>query len=408
MKRVRIDRDMLYKLYIVEDLSYLEVSKKLNVSQTSICRLCKRYNIKKEIIHPKRIYKREKFGRYTQFDKDELYDLYIVQNKSAKELMKIYNVSEYTIKKALHYQGIKKDKAKAEEVFKRIIFETYGVDHYSKTDEFKKKLKETNLKHCGYESNFKDPKFIKATVEYNMNKYGVKNSSQREDVRRKAKETMLEKYGTDIVTSVPEIQNKIRETSKKRYGVDWYSKSEECKEKVRNTNLKHCGETSNMKTKEFKEQAKKTCIEKYGCECAMQSEEIKKKVLMTKKMNKTITKSSQEEKAFTLLIEKYKNVERQFRSEEYPFACDFYVPTIDLYIEYQGHFSHGNEPYDPSNDDHRKIVEKWKNKNKNSYNDAITVWTIRDPLKRETARKNNLNWIEFFNMNEFMEWYNEN
>ena len=40
------------------------------------------------------------------------------------------------------------------------------------------------------------------------------------------------------------------------------------------------------------------------------------------------------------------------------------------------------------------------------------IWEIRvfkivkyNPLKRETARKNNLNWIEFFNMKQFMEWY---
>ena len=39
------------------------------------------------------------------------------------------------------------------------------------------------------------------------------------------------------------------------------------------------------------------------------------------------------------------------------------------------------------------------------YKIAIEVWTIRDPLKRETARKNNLNWIEFFTMDEFMKWY---
>ena len=38
---------------------------------------------------------------------------------------------------------------------------------------------------------------------------------------------------------------------------------------------------------------------------------------------------------------------------------------------------------------------------------AIDVWTISDPLKRKTAKKNNLNWIEFFNMEQFMEWYNQ-
>lgn len=106
------------------------------------------------------------------------------------------------------------------------------------------------------------------------------------------------------------------------------------------------------------------------------------------------------------LCKKFSFLERQYFSIVYPFACDFYIPELDLYIEYQGHFSHGKEPFDPHKEEHIKKVELWKSKNKRSYNDAINVWTVRDPLKRETARKNNLNWIEFFTMDEFMEWYN--
>jgi len=37
------------------------------------------------------------------------------------------------------------------------------------------------------------------------------------------------------------------------------------------------------------------------------------------------------------------------------------------------------------------------------YEIAINVWTVRDPLKRETARKNNLNWLEFFTLDEFLD-----
>ena len=40
-----------------------------------------------------------------------------------------------------------------------------------------------------------------------------------------------------------------------------------------------------------------------------------------------------------------------------------------------------------------------------SYKNAINVWTIRDPLKRKTAKDNGLNWLEFFTMDEFMKWY---
>ena len=39
------------------------------------------------------------------------------------------------------------------------------------------------------------------------------------------------------------------------------------------------------------------------------------------------------------------------------------------------------------------------------YMAFIDTWTKRDPLKRETAKKNNLNWLEFFNMEQFFAWY---
>ena len=39
------------------------------------------------------------------------------------------------------------------------------------------------------------------------------------------------------------------------------------------------------------------------------------------------------------------------------------------------------------------------------YKNAINVWTIRDPLKRKTAKDNGLNWLEFFTIKKFMKWY---
>ena len=47
----------------------------------------------------------------------------------------------------------------------------------------------------------------------------------------------------------------------------------------------------------------------------------------------------------------------------------------------------------------------FKGKKKKSYKGYIQTWFKRDPLKRQTARENNLNWLEFFNMQEFMNWY---
>ena len=38
------------------------------------------------------------------------------------------------------------------------------------------------------------------------------------------------------------------------------------------------------------------------------------------------------------------------------------------------------------------------------YINAIEVFTKLDVKKRNWAKENNLNWIEFFNLNQFIEW----
>ena len=110
----------------------------------------------------------------------------------------------------------------------------------------------------------------------------------------------------------------------------------------------------------------------------------------------------------------------RYKSELYPWKCDFYIPEIDLYIEYQGLWTHGVKsfnyngiqynchcPYDPNNLIHQEVIKQWKNKNTNFYNSAIETWTVKDVLKRETAKKNNLNWIEFFTIKDFNDWYEQ-
>ena len=51
-------------------------------------------------------------------------------------------------------------------------------------------------------------------------------------------------------------------------------------------------------------------------------------------------------------------------------------------------------------------LKKWKEKSQNSnfYKKAVEVWTIRDVKKRNTAKQNNLNYLEFFNMKQFNDW----
>ena len=47
------------------------------------------------------------------------------------------------------------------------------------------------------------------------------------------------------------------------------------------------------------------------------------------------------------------------------------------------------------------------NKDKNYYANLINTWTITDVLRRNTIKLNNINCLEFFTEQQFMEWYQQ-
>lgn len=175
--------------------------------------------------------------------------------------------------------------------------------------------------------------------------------------------------------------------------------------RVRNSKEKY-GYEYPWQNQTVKDRLKKSLLEKYKVDNIAKLDFIKVREHETKKKNNSYGKSKIEDKIYNLLTEKFGDVYRQYISEKYPFACDFYIPKIDTYIEYQGYWSHGNEPF-VYTEKQKEIINLWESKNTNHYKNAVYVWTIRDPLKRKTAKNNNLKWLEFFNMEQFMQWYNQ-
>ena len=143
----------------------------------------------------------------------------------------------------------------------------------------------------------------------------------------------------------------------------------------------------------------------YGVPNPVQNPKVLAKQWKTKKIRGTFggPHSQQENRIYEVLCEKYgkDNVERQYKSELYPFACDFYILSEDLYIEYNGLWTHGHTPYIGSKENDVKL-EKWKQKAVISdyYKSAIETWTISDVKKRNTAKENNLNYIELWDLND--------
>lgn len=139
---------------------------------------------------------------------------------------------------------------------------------------------------------------------------------------------------------------------------------------------------------------------------ATKGKEILQKRHDTCKKNGTFNSSKPEQCIKSSLESIFVDLAYQYRSDVYPFNCDFYIPSLDLYIEYHGSWTHGGRPFNKEDESCIEQLEHWQEKAKTSkfYQNAITTWTIRDAKKRRCAIDNKLNWICFYSIGDFEEW----
>lgn len=158
------------------------------------------------------------------------------------------------------------------------------------------------------------------------------------------------------------------------------------------------GNRSPMQTEIGKENFKKSMLDKYGVDNPMKLRDVFLKVNKGKF-------SKKEDRYYNYLVSIYgaDDVVRNYKCERYPFFCDFYIKSKDLFIECNFHWTHGPKPFDVNDFECQHILDKWKEeaeeKDSKYIRQAIHIWTELDPLKRETARKNNLNYEEIFDWN---------
>lgn len=289
-----------------------------------------------------------KFHNYEKPYKEDLEYLYNILNLSINELVLLFSSTKRFTTRILKFFDIKKDKKLRQLKNEELFIKKYGVKNPMFLDSNKKKLKNSFLE-----------------------KYGIENPSYDKNVLEKRKQTCLKHYGVEYSFQSEKIKEKSKQTLLKKYGVEYISQSQIIKDLY-------------QQNKDI----------------------ILKKIFNTKRKNNSFNISKQEDTVYELLIQKYPNVLRQYKSKLYPFNCDFYIPELDLYIEYQGFWMHGFEPYTGSKEQKEKI-KLWESKNTSQFKNAINTWTIRDPLKRETAKKNNLNYLEFFTIKQFINWFNQ-
>lgn len=361
-----------------------------------------------------RDYKTNPLGRYEQIPEEDLLYLYIELNLSKSEIKEILgkDVSKY-----LKQYNISKNKEQRNECRRKTNLKKYGCINVSQNKQIKDKKKQTCIEKYGVDNPFKNEQIQEKQKQTCLERYGVENVFNNTSTRDKIKQTCLEKYGTENPLSNKDIQDKIKQTNLEKYGTENPLLNPEIRQKIKETCLQKYGSTHLFGSSYFKQKSKETFNARYGVDNPMYFQDFKDKIsssqinggndkgYQTKKLNGSFNISRPEEQCYQDLKSIFK-VERQYKSEEYPFACDFYLPDIDLYIECNFHWTHGPERYDSKNIEHQKLLQIWKDKAKDSkfFDNAIYTWTDLDVRKFNIAETCGINYLVFYNKHEFDEW----
>ena len=290
----------------------------------------------------------------------------------------------------------------------------YGVKYVVQSKEVKEKSKQTCLEKYGVTNGGGSKQALEKIKETIKEKYGTEFFYQSNYFKEKSKQTCLEKYGVTNGGGSKQALEKIKETNLKRRGVEYVFQDKDIREKMRESLIKKYGVDHNLKSKEIQEIIKQTNLKLYGCENPMQNEAIIQKGIDTKRKNHTFNVSKPEEELYLYIKEKIPSVIRQYQDYRYSWSdklnrihhylCDFYIPELDLFIEFNGFPCHGPHSYNPDSKEDQELVEKWKLRYKNGkhplYKRMINGWTISDVKKRKIAKENNLNYYEFWTLEE--------
>lgn len=224
--------------------------------------------------------------------------------------------------------------------------------------------------------------------------------------------TMLERYNVSNFFKIDGFQQIRDKSCSEKYGGNY---KDDFKEKAKKTNLELYGVDNYIKSKElkdlltenknkFREKAKKTTFERYGVDSYFKTDEskspkIRLKIHKTKKENGSYGKSKEEDELYYDLVLLFgaHDVVRQHQDKRYYntennnlFACDFYIISLDWFIEYDGIWTHIPQ-YLPENE-RNEMLNVWKEKANNGskyYKGALQTYE-RDCMKRKISADNKL------------------
>lgn len=322
-------------------------------------------------------------------NEEQIYELYVVQKLSCKEVAERLSINYNSLKSYLHRNHISQTYTKkclncnkefetkrsngkfcSDECYKQYTKDNYSdykyknlTSGYRICEQCGKEYYYSNsspvyaknnhhisaYRFCSYDCGIKNS--INKGKQTNLERYGTECSLNNADVRTKAVNTLRKKYNVDKIGKAKEIRDKIKRTCKERYGAEnVLSKESSIYKDIQEAVFEKYGVENVFQSDEIKERIKRTNLERYGTEYAASSKEIRakynhaviqSKIFETKKKNGTLSSSNFEKevreyvKSLGLSVEKYLLGKGDTR-----FEIDVYIPELRIGIECNGCWWH--------------------------------------------------------------------
>lgn len=211
------------------------------------------------------------------------------------------------------------------------------------------------------------------------------------------------------------------------------------KEKAIQTNLLKWGCDNPMKNESVQKTLGETNLKKYGSISPFGSQDIQQKSMVAKVKNQRKDfieayvgkKNIRSESKYEFII--FKRLTDRFGVDDvyyhygihpsdkrYPYSCDFYIKSLDLFIEYNGHYSHGPHWFDVNSHDDQLRVKHLLDSGKLQNKKAVKIWCEFDVNKRNKAKAEKLKYLVFWDssvrhvnkkqipvLSDFYLWFND-
>lgn len=238
-----------------------------------------------------------------------------------------------------------------------------------------------------------------------------------EQRRKKLVETQVEKYG-GVGLAGDGVFQKVQQTNINRYGVANPMQNEDIHVKLAQTNVVRYGGNSPFCSEEVRQKASNKKLSNV----VNAVREYKRTGYVD---DKVFQQSPHEFVVMQHLLSRFgaNDVYYQYGihpyDARYPYNCDFYVKSLDLFIELNCHYSHGMHWFDAmSHDDVLRLNHLMLSDSKRNRN-SVKVWTETDVEKRQKAADSGLKYLVFWdgschqenknrripNLTDFYSWF---